>query len=442
MHRNPTHRPVVGPVCFRRPLLAAALLIGLGMPAAAQQGCNAPLGWWESKNLGPLFINPKGGSPQTPCDFEAWSWTAFVHWIQNDPKTGAPLFLLLPTYDDLVSGVAARAKVGPRTLTLKPRNQKPKSLSSIEQAGSNGVLVDQSGRAVYYATHMDPIYFGFTQRYFGPARYRKASPTLPYPIGATVFKSAWRIVQPGEDTSKVFTVKATIDLLESDGKGGLEPSGKTQSDVPVELVGMHVVGVIKDHPEFGWATFEQVNNAPDLPPGMDPHSTSPVSAQSFTFYKGGTPANASNDLPTSMTIDPASQAITPITNVFRQFSDGGATPASTAAAIASINANFQKAIQEKTSPVVNTVFANYRLIGTTWILPNTLKPGDGNMDSEAIGSIDLADSTLETFVQGTGTNCFSCHNTSGGSDYPGKDINISHVILSVLKPDPRLLQAR
>ena len=34
------------------------------------------------------------------------------------------------------------------------------------------------------------------------------------------------------------------------------------------------------------------------------------------------------------------------------------------------------------------------------MLPNTLKPGDGNMDTEAIGSVDLANSTLETFVQG------------------------------------------
>jgi hypothetical protein len=78
------------------------------------------------------------------------------------------------------------------------------------------------------------------------------------------------------------------------------------------------------------------------------------------------------------------------------------------------------------------VFASYKLIGTVWMLANTLKPGDGNMDQEAIGSLDLANSTLETFVQAQGTNCFSCHNTSGGSGYPGKDINISHIILSVL----------
>ena len=49
---------------------------------------------------------------------------------------------------------------------------------------------------------------------------------------------------------------------------------------------------------------------------------------------------------------------------------------------------------------------------------------------------------METFVQGAGTNCFSCHNTSGGSGYPGKDINLSHVILGSLAPNPELLRAR
>ncbi len=250
------------------------------------------------------------------------------------------------------------------------------------------------------------------------------------------------MVQAGEDTSKVFTTKATIDLLESDGKGGLKPSGKTQADVPVALVATHVVGVIKDHPEFAWATFEQLNNAPNLPSGMSPSSPNPVSPDGFTFYKAGTPANASNNLPVSLSINTGTQVVAPVTNVFRQFQYGGATPASRVADIVSINGNFQKSIAGKASPLVDTVFANYGLVGTVWILANTLKPGDGNLDSQAIGSIDLADSALETFVQGTGTNCFSCHNTSGGSGYRGKDINLSHIILSVLRPNAAILQAR
>jgi hypothetical protein len=411
---------------------AFAALVLATQPASAQQKtCTFPLGWWESKGLAPFFINPNGPSPSTDCDFQLWSWSAFVNVMQTDPATKLPRLLTLPTYDDLASGNLQRAAVGPRTLSLKPRNQKPKSISEFQQAGPGGVLVDQNGRAVYYATHMDLTYFDFTKEYFGPANYAKASPTLPYPIGATVYKTSWRIVADGENPTDAYTTTASISLLESDGQGGLKTNGQTQSGVRVALVGVHVVGVLKDHPEFAWGSFEQINNAPDLPPNLTPKSGDPVSQQQFTFYKAGTPANQSNVLPTAMTINAQTQQIQPITNVFRQFAYGGATPALRVTDIDQVNANFQAKILEE-SAKIDTVFAKYKLIGTAWTLPNRLTPGDGNMDSEAIGSIDLANSTLETFVQGQGTNCFSCHNTSGGSGYPGKDINISHIIIGAL----------
>jgi hypothetical protein len=450
-------RSSVRPSAFlRRTLVAGAVLLGLAAPAAAQQQpkpCIPPLGWWESKGLQPLFINPNGPSPTTDCDFQLWSWTAFVHWMQPDPNNGgAPMFLALPTYNDLVpdkppiTALQAQALIHPRELMLLPRDNQPQSLGSFQQAGPKGVLVDQNGRSVYYTTHMDPIYFAFTQKYFGPKNYQMASPTLDYPIGATVIKSSWRVVQPDEDTSNVFTTTATIALLESDGKGTLKLTGKTQSGVKVALVGIHVVGVIKEHPEFVWATFEQLNNAPFLPPGMDPHSAAPVSAQSFTFYKGGTPANKSNALPNAKTnplsIVVATQAISPVGNVFQQFEFGGATPPDRVADITSANTNFQDTIKGQSPKVIAPVFADYRLDGSTWLLAGTLKPGDGDMDQEAIGSISLANSTLETFTQGDGNNCFMCHKTTGGSGYPGKNINTSHIITSVLRPNPKILEAR
>jgi hypothetical protein len=414
--------------------------------AAPQAPCGrTPLGWWESKDLLPLFSSANGPAPQTDCDFHVWSWTAFAHWMQKDKNNnGQPLFLRLPTDDDLKSGDRTRFKVGPRTLSLKPRNLKPKTMDRIEQAGSNGVLVDQHGRAVYYSIHMDLIYFGFTQNYFGPDKYKNAAPSLTYPIGATVFKASWRIVQPGEQVTDAFTTTATIDLLQSDGKGGLRVSGQTQPNVTVALVGVHVVGVIKDHPEFAWATFEQIGNAPDLPDGLDPTSSNPVSSQFFTFYHGGAPANVSNQQSKMFTIDPASQVISPITNVFRQFAYGGAqfSPpglSSRVADIMSVNQVFQTKIQ--VSKNINHVFANYRLIGTVWILANTLKPGDGNLDSEAIGSIDLANSTMETFAQGAGSSCFTCHTTSAGGTYPGKNINLSHALLDSLPRNIKRLTA-
>ena len=168
---------------------------------------------------------------------------------------------------------------------------------------------------------------------------------------------------------------------------------------------------------------------------MAPNSTQAVSQQNFTFYKAGTAANAANQT-ASLTIDPATQVISPITNVFRQFAYGGATIQVGEPDIRTSNTSFQGGIKAH-DKLVDAVFSNYRLIGTTWIKAGTLQPGDGNIMFEAIGSIDLMNSVLETFVQnpspGTAfNNCFGCHNTSGGTGYPGKDINISHIILSVL----------
>ena len=457
-HRH--SRLVLGFACLRHLLVTGgsllALLLGamfcFAAPAAAQQNCSVPLGWWESKGLQQFFIDPNGPSP-TGCDFQLWAWSAFVHFMQPDPDPkngGAPLFLDLPTYNDLVpdkkqlaaAELTPQALIHPRKLVLQPRDNQPQSLGSFEQAGPKGVLVDQNGRSVYYVTHMDPVYFAFTQKYFGQKNYQKASPTLDYPIGATVLKSAWRIVQPGENTGNVYTTAATIALLENDPKnpGKLRVSGKT-ADVTVALVGVHVVTVLKDHPEFVWATFEHLNNAPDLPPGMNPLSPDPVSAQSYTFYKGGTPAFQSNQLPKNESIDPGTQVITPITNVFQEFQYGGATPASEVANIVAVNTEFQGKIPSEKGKI-DPVFANYRLDGSTWLLPNTLKPGDGDMAQEAIGSIDLDNATMETFVQAEGRNCFSCHTTTGGSGYPPKNINTSHIITSVFKPNPKILQSR
>jgi hypothetical protein len=59
--------------CKYVPIAAAAfLLLGLNGNLVAQTTCNAPLGWWESKGLQPLFINPKGPAPAIDCDFHVW----------------------------------------------------------------------------------------------------------------------------------------------------------------------------------------------------------------------------------------------------------------------------------------------------------------------------------------------------------------------------------
>lgn len=391
---------------------------GAAVPA---KPCTIPLGWSEDPK--PFFINPNDPAPADDCDFHLWSWSAFIFWTLPD-ASGQPKFLSLPTFADLEAGKAPAA--GTRKLSLTPRVNKTDNIDEFQQAGSNGLLVDQNGRAVYYSQHFDPTYFQFAQEYYGKANYQKATPDTMFPMPSTVFKVSWRIVQPGEDTSSLFTTDAEVAVLANNPKGGVMVTNKMMP-ARVAMIGMHVVGVIKDHPEMAWGTFEHARNAPDLPADMLPSSDQPVSADNFTFYKAGTAAKDCNQNPkTALKVtDPDKQILAPVTHVFRQFAQGGGDAENTTD-IKTLNTQFTTDLKGRKS-----VFANYLLNGTVWELPNSLKPNDDNMDKDAKGSSNLANATMETFVQGSGTNCFSCHNTTEFQPrYPGKDINLSHAILA------------
>lgn len=412
--------------------------------APADAKCQPPLGWWESKDLGPVFTDPKGPAPTTDCDFHVWSWTAFLHWTQIDPATGEPRFLGLPTSTTDPNG--PRFARGRQALVLKPRDLKPTHVGDIAQAGPGGVIVDRHGRAAYYSTHFDPIYFATLEKYDTKEKYAKAPPTETFPIGATVIKVSWRIATADDDPNKVFITTASIARLVNGPNGTVVASKEVIPNVKVALIGMHVVGVIKDHPEFAWGTFEHDGVTPDLPPGVPPNSPTPVSDKSFAFYKAGTPAKdcnpwvevtidgKKNRVPQPVrVVDEKTQQLSPPINVFLQFAQGGAAPPR-AADIVLTNKNFRSGvIQHPTA--TKPVWANYRLVGTVWEAAGSLKPNDPNMAKDAIGSTSLANATMETYVQGTGNNCFMCHNTTGLTEngkviYPGKDINLSHAILA------------
>lgn len=442
-----------------RVLLMLVLFLTLLSPnpaLAASPICNAELGWWESKDLQPLFTF---NAPTKDCQFQQWAWTTFIHFMKKTGPQGSPLFLSLPTPEDLDNPSFSYEESGEvgaaRELMLKPRFQKPglalsrgggEDLSAIGQAGSNGILVDQNSRVVYYSIHMNPPYFKFAKAHIGTENYSKTPPTETFPIDATVLKTAWMVV---EDETKLpsdtFTTKATLQLIEEDPehKGQLKISDKTQPGVTVALVGVHVVGTVKDHPEFLWATFEQKENSPDLPGGTSVGSNQQVSNRNFSFYKAGTLGSKSNQQPKSYSIDVATQKTKPITNTVRQFAHGGAEFSAESPTVSgqsrvedidSINLNMGQAIPAH-SNLIDPAFAGYNLIGSVWIdtRQTPLKPGL-NLFANSVGSITLASSTMETYVQGLGTNCFSCHNTQPfGTKLANKNIAISHIILGSLR---------
>jgi hypothetical protein len=425
------------------------------------------MGWAEGligANAGPKSPFPvndtaiktvSGVSHPDDCDFHEWSWEAFV-WATGIGTDGRARFTTLHNADELFGNKAAAVK-GPKPLSLKPRDLKPvgapqaRSGDEAAQAGG-GLIVDQNGQIVWYSTHMNDAYFNFVKANSG-ANYGKVPPTKNFPVGAAVFKASWKVVGAGDDVTKFYTEDSVVPMLIPNPCGGImiDPSGATRP-AKVALVGLHIVGVTVNHPEFVWATFEQNNNAPDLPAGMDPNSTQPVSSSASTFYAANTAANKCNvkadgkdGHPILQITDPAKQTVSPVTNIFRLYATGNACPARTQdivnANTASQNALAQAGGGRYPNPK-ETVWANYKLIGTLWLNANTLKPNDKNMVSEGIGSVNLANATLETFFQGhfpsgQQISCFLCHNTiAQPPDTKGKNINLSHLILGLIPPPP------
>jgi hypothetical protein len=432
--------------------------------------CPTGFGWAEGlvNYMGypaPAFpTQDTANNPSTDCAFHQWSWEAFV-WATAIGTDGRARFATLANVDELGQKTPAKVK-GPKPLGLKPRDLKPpgpRQTPGPAQAGG-GILVDQNGQILWYSAHMNDIYYQFLQKYSGMNAYNKAAATLNFPVGAAVFKASWQVVPDGITPVGVYTEKSTVPALMTNPKGGImiDPKGKPRN-VTVALVGLHVVGVTVHHPEFLWATFEQVNNAPDLADPSGYNSPNPVSPKSFTFYAGGTAAKDCNPSPSSTSLkvtDPVKQTVAPITNVFRQYATGGENAAGDQE-IAVINSGAQGVMANMATGrpprPAETVWANYKLIGTLWIKPDTLAPGVDQLEKQGVGSINLANGTLETFFQGPQNNfngnamanCFMCHNTGGSGKgqtpvYPGKNINLSHALLGTLnsasttKPAPAL----
>jgi hypothetical protein len=335
-----------------------------------------------------------------------------------------------------------KSRLESQPLRLKPRTSKSDAHSSIDdinQAGSRGVLVDKAGHPLYYSSYVTSDYYNFVRdnKLYIKANYVAASPTLNFPTKAVELKASWMIVPPGTPTDGYFTTPAFVPKLKCNS-GGATCTGDdvvvdmtNEEKVVVALVGLHVVGVLEGHPEFVWATFEHVKNAPNLPAGADPSGNAVVDTNDWTFYaKGTTAAQCNQWVPASVSLDPTKQLLSPSSNVFRQFASGGGASDDTAN-IQSLNASVQSQLD------ANSVWKNYFLGGGVWFGDGSqLKPGLGGGAIQALtfGSINISNSTMETFTQTIGAggkkNCFSCHNTlaDGPNGVPAMNLNVSHIL--------------
>ncbi|HEX3152145.1 MAG TPA: hypothetical protein VHR66_28995 [Gemmataceae bacterium] len=415
------------------------------------KGC--PANGWE-ENL-PNYLKPDAKFPteDTPlnaqdCQFHQWSWEAFV-WATALDSKGVPRFMTLPTPEDLLSKDPKAGELGHRGLKLAARSLIPNGAPGhVEGAGAiveadGNMLVAQNGYPVYASVHMNLSYFNTAKKnLIVTGGYTSQPVDSTFDVGAAVFKATWLRLDAGQaPPTGAFTTEAEVPVLtvlRTKTQITITPVPGKFTKVTVALVGLHVVGHTINHPEFLWGTFEHNLNSPRVPDNTYPGPG--VSKNNYTFYAANTAFAKANIAlnPPTLKFDIGSQKFSPPTNVVLQNQTGGEDLANGPGNIFAINDQGHSALKNIKGP--QSTFANYDLIGTVWMKPGTFTANSDQ--TNAVGSVSLANSTAETFVQGTKNapisqvqNCFMCHN--GGSysfqnPPPPKLVNrrvaISHVL--------------
>lgn len=407
---------------------------------APPASCQASPSWIKSPNP-PSEV----ASTETFCDFYQFSWQWFLAQVSpSDPQNPAGDRVFEATNRVVVpdggSNQCAKSGVMGRAAAIRALAIRAIKPDDFEQTQADGnPLYDQGGNVLYYSMWYSPQECGAT--------------STGFPTGTLELKTAWRVLATPDPT--YFTIKATVPIVSSTGE-------KSDKQVVLGLVGFHLVNWTSKHPEMIWATFEHKANAP-LCAGT---STAPASGWSLASAPAAQclakNPSANGQLPAACASfdfnDPAKQGkVVPTSGtpdeVCQLFKDGtDSTPAvngndNTANALAIDQLN-QALVGPggllTTLPATDAmaVWANYQMIGGLWTkdgqasgalppVPSS-QPGSPSAASPQRGSLELANTTMETYEQGPTSavpNCFGCHNYA-----PTTPLAVSHIAERFLLP--------
>jgi hypothetical protein len=313
----------------------------------------------------------------------------------------------------------------------------------------DGVLISQNGALVYYITAVNDV-FAYHRTMQGATIPNPTSIKFPLTMaqgnavktfaagkGHTIIdpealaietKSSWVEATAVPNPNDYLQVTAVIPTFNKSNPNNWVPNGQTT--VKLVMVGTHVVGSTNGHGEMVWGTFEHQGNAPNATYAYNSTSGPKTIAQntggSWMFTPNGSagPFNVTHASWTGSAIAGTPIGPGPVLRAKPWGSNDGGNPA-TAAALNTqvISANSSVLSQLNAADVRGKYFQ----LGTTWTIGGA--PPNG---ANEVGTNDLANATIETFVQGASpsaasTNCFSCHSTN--------TVRVSHVY-SAIKPLP------
>lgn len=292
------------------------------------------------------------------------------------------------------------------------------------------------------------------------------------------FKTSWvgadTLANPGE----YLLINATVPnyvMTPNANKWSVSTSQPTIQK-QLALLGVHVVGTVQGHPEMVWATFEHKNNAPDVTYVYENNqganqTVTGSSAGNWIFMSTNGDMNNANvahamDCNTSSpTFGCSSGDIVSQNNFTISPSDTnrenpwGSFGSSSADGIPNNNAQIISLNNDVIGFLpANDVRRNYILGGAVWTQGGGI-PVESKVDGQfkmltpppqsatQIGSLQLANSTMETYHQGPtdpSLGCFACHNLFKSTpSAPTPDgVTISHIFEAIVPVIPKWTTAQ
>ncbi|MGZ3756146.1 MAG: hypothetical protein ACXVAY_04370 [Mucilaginibacter sp.] len=339
-------------------------------------------------------------------------------------------------------------------------------VQSDEGQATGDMLMTRDGSLVYYLTMVNDVY-----AWFRTMTKTAGTPVNKFPTtagelklikdfaalnGHTLLspntlamemKSSWVEASTLADTSSYILVTATIPTYNKISDKLWVPNG--EKTVRMAMVGIHVVGSVAGHPEMVWSTFEHQNN---VPLATYQYLDSSKNVQTVAQDTGHHWLFSNNASDTAFNISHI-KATNPANKKFKitdtVFANPGYTisPSNTLGTMPWGSAYGQPTnAEDKSSAASNSEVislnnairsmlgagdkrANYLFIGATWTANGAAPNGKSYSTADttagvAIGTSVLANSTMETYIQGPTTSCFFCHSGSKPTLLAG---DISHI---------------
>jgi hypothetical protein len=259
----------------------------------------------------------------------------------------------------------------------------------------NSPLIDQNGNKVYYDILINDSAYRelkcFKEKANAPIpklldfQSGENSPPNVQP-GATELKLAWKVLDSEKDRErrKQFIIR-TVRIPDDNNKNnlikdcGANLGSCSWRKVDVGLVGIHIVHKSKDHSQWIWSSFEQVDNDPNESAS---NATPGTNAESKFSFFGDCPTCPHNSIPT----EGAKSQLTRTEEI--------------APDTAELNHEEQQMLKQKGS-----VLQYYELIGTQYDPINTKQPG-----ANATPSL-LRNTVIEPYIETSGKtpSCIGCH---------------------------------